>query len=207
MEEISCIKDGVTGVCRDLKDKTARASVEEVNTKLKGIEDKITDVAKLNTYTFTNYADMLSKLKEYVDSGKEEKVTLIVKQMSCNTSRYIFSGYDITNGEHTWYTVNTPSTSTVTIWGRFKMVYNPEPFQYAFQKISAYMHTAPYTYGNDCETIFVKNTGTYYKKDTNSVTDNTNAVLKKSTDTTEFHQIYNYSSFVENYTLEIEEAS
>lgn len=33
-ECISCIKDGVTGICRDIKDKIARANIEELTTKL-----------------------------------------------------------------------------------------------------------------------------------------------------------------------------
>lgn len=45
MECISCIKDGITGICRDIKDKTARENIETLTTKLNEVINLVNNLS------------------------------------------------------------------------------------------------------------------------------------------------------------------
>ena len=83
-ECISCIKDAKTGVCRDIKDKTARASIEEVTNKVNEVVELVNnlptggggsscnceeDIAALNT----SVNDLATEVNKRVESleGKD----------------------------------------------------------------------------------------------------------------------------------------
>ena len=75
VEEISCIKDGKTGVCRDIKDKKARASIEELVAKTNELIETVnamsgTDGGHLATdEDLANLQTQLNELKDKLMKG------------------------------------------------------------------------------------------------------------------------------------------
>ena len=72
-ECISCIKDGVTGVCRDIKDKTARKNIEEVTNKLNEVIENVNQLAGLDgghLATDQDIAEINGKLEDYAKTSE-----------------------------------------------------------------------------------------------------------------------------------------
>lgn len=60
-EYISCIKDGVTGACRDIKDKGARDLIDKLNTALTDLQNTINGITGADTSHFVT-VDALNKV-------------------------------------------------------------------------------------------------------------------------------------------------
>lgn len=79
IEEISCIKDGRTGICRDIKDKKARAEIQEVATKLDEVIDTVNNMPGGDSSGSTGGASQeeLNKLSERITvlENEEPEVT------------------------------------------------------------------------------------------------------------------------------------
>lgn len=69
-EEISCIRDGITGICRDLKDKKARQLIEE----LRALIDSLTDI---ETGTLATDEDI-----QYVEQQINRAITNLTELIS-----------------------------------------------------------------------------------------------------------------------------
>ena len=105
---ISCIKDGVTGECRDIKDKEARAGIESLRSDLNNItgvdgghlatDSDITrlegEIETLKQYD-SDFTNVLSAM-EGVTTGLQSQITANTNNINSLTSKTVIT-YDSAN--------------------------------------------------------------------------------------------------------------
>lgn len=92
MQEISCIKDGITGVCRDLKDKKAREDIAV-------LQDQVKDLGAVDLSALQRQIDSLNELTTYLNESQNTQGAFFIEQININ--RDLIEGEGQTRSEET----------------------------------------------------------------------------------------------------------